>query len=315
MRSRLVLAAVFGFVSSGAFGAPVTFSAAGADPASIQATVDAYRTALGPLNPNTAGSFASGRREINWDGVPDGFSDPNSLPADFFNVNSPRGVVFSTPGTGFQVSSTVASGVPVEFGNINATYPTIFQPFSPQRLFTALGSNVVDVNFFVPGSTTSATTSGFGAVFADVDNSNTTAITFFDGMGIPLGTFFVPPANDGLSFLGVVFNAGERVARVRITSGNAALGPADSPPGTDVAVMDDFIYAEPQGVVTPTPTPTLTSTPSASASPTLTATVPPAPPPTGGGPPLGTIPTLSFGMLMLLALGLATVAVLLIRRL
>ncbi|HEU5250000.1 MAG TPA: hypothetical protein VFW15_08430, partial [Thermoanaerobaculia bacterium] len=122
-----------------------------------------------------------------------------------------------------------------------------------------------------------------------------------------------------LSFLGVVFNAGERVARVRITSGNAALGPADSPPGTDVAVMDDFIYAEPQGAVTPTPTATLTSTPSASASPTLTATFPPPPgPPTstaGGGPPLGTIPTLSFGMLMLLALGLATVAVLLIRRL
>lgn len=314
MKSRLVLATVFGLVTSGAFGAPVTFSAAGADPASIQAAVDAYRAALGPLNPNTVGSFAAGRREINWDGVPDGFSAPNNLPANFFNVNSPRGVVFATPGTGFQVSANAVNptSTPIEFGNINVTYPTIFQPFSPQRLFTALGSNVVDVSFFVPGSTTPATTSAFGAVFTDVDNSNTTAITFFDGMGIPLGTFFVPPANDGLSFLGVVFNAGERVARVRITSGNAALGPADSPPGTDVAVMDDFIYAEPQGAVTPTPT----ATPTDTATPTPTSTATPTPTVIGGGgPPPGPVPTLSPGMLALLAIGLATVAVLLIRRL
>ena len=40
------------------------------------------------------------RREINWDGVPDNRSDPTSLPFDFFNVNSPRGAVFSTVGAG-----------------------------------------------------------------------------------------------------------------------------------------------------------------------------------------------------------------------
>ena len=332
MKSRLVLATIFGLASSGAFGAPVTFSAAGADPASIQATVDAYRAALGALNPNTAGSFPSGRREINWDGVPDGFSAPNNLPANFFNVNSPRGVVFSTPGTAFQVSATAAVGM-IEFDNINPAYSSTFQTFSPQRLFTGLGSNVVDVNFFVPGSATPAATSGFGAVFTDVDNSSTTAIQFFDEMGLALGTFFVPPANNGLSFLGVLFNAGERVGRVRITSGNAALGPADGPPGTDVVVMDDFIYAEPQGAVTPTPTATSSATPTATptstptgtpnstptsavtATPTSTATATVTPTFTGGsGPPIGTIPTLSFGMLALLAFALATIAVLLIRR-
>jgi hypothetical protein len=147
VRSRLFAAAVFGLVSSTVFGAAVTFSATGVNAAGIQTTVDAFRTALGTLNANVAGSFPSGRREINWDGVPDALSAPNNLPADFFNVNSPRGVVFSTPGTGFQVSATVASGTPVEFGNINATYPTNFQTFSPQRLFTALGSKVVDVTF------------------------------------------------------------------------------------------------------------------------------------------------------------------------
>src|SRR5438046_10299232 len=95
-------------------GSAVTFSASGANPAGIQTTVDAFRTALGTLNPNVVGSFGTGRREINWDGVPDALAAPNNLPPNFFNVNSPRGVVFSTPGSGFQVSAN--SGVaPIEF--------------------------------------------------------------------------------------------------------------------------------------------------------------------------------------------------------
>src|SRR5437868_387412 len=110
------------------------FQASGANPAAIQTTVDNFRTALGALNPNQVGSFGSGRREINWDGVPDALAAPNNLPANFFNSNSPRGVIFGTPGTGFQVSATAASGTPVEFGNINPTYPDLFQTFSPQRL-------------------------------------------------------------------------------------------------------------------------------------------------------------------------------------
>ena len=62
-----------------------------------------------------------------------------------------------------------------------------------------------------------------------------------------LGTFFVPATagSETLSFLGVTFNAGERVGRLRITTGNAAVGPNDAPPGTDIVVMDDFIYGEP----------------------------------------------------------------------
>lgn len=57
--------------------------------------------------------------------------------------------------------------------------------------------------------------------------------------------------NQGLSFLGAVANAGEKVARVRLTSGantitsNGNLGN----PSDDVVVMDDFLYAEPSQVV------------------------------------------------------------------
>ena len=216
----------------------------GASAASIQSQVDAFRTSLGPLNANVAGSFGSGRREINWDGVPDGFSAPNGLPANFFNVNSPRGAVFTTPGSGFAVSANAASGTPVRFGNIDASYATTFDFFSSQRLFTALGSNVVDVNFFIAGSSTAAFTRGFGAVFSDVDLASTTSLQFFDAANASLGTFFAPT---GLfSFLGVSFGSSV-ISRVRITSGNTALAAnATDQNGIsrDVVAMDDFLYAE-----------------------------------------------------------------------
>jgi len=236
-------------LSGPAFAVPVVEQASGANAAAIQASVDAFRADLGgSLNANVAGSFASGRREINWDGVPDALAAPNNLPSNFFNVNSPRGAVFSTPGTGVQVSGN-AGVAPVRFDNINATYSSVFQTFSAQRLFTGVGSNIVDVNFFVPGSTNPATVSGFGSVFTDVDLANTTSIQYFNANNVSLGTFFAPTANNGLSFLGVS-GFGDGIARVRITSGNAALGPNDANGNpTDVVVMDDFVYGEPKAVV------------------------------------------------------------------
>ncbi len=243
----LLFAALTGTVLT-AQAAAVTFSAAATEPIGIQATVDAYRASLGMLNPNVDGSSGSGRREINWDGVPVGFADPNILPGTYFNTSSPRGVVLSTPGSGFQVSANSVEGA-VEFGNMNASYPTIFDTFSAQRLFTALGSNIVDVSFFVPGSTAPAWVSGFGAVFTDVDLASTTSLQFFGLSNESLGTFFVSALlGDGnLSFLGVQFNGGEQIGRVRITAGNSALGPFESG-ALDLVVMDDFIYAEPIGV-------------------------------------------------------------------
>ncbi|MGZ4966446.1 MAG: PEP-CTERM sorting domain-containing protein [Chthoniobacterales bacterium] len=202
-----------------------------------------------------AGSFGSGRREINWDGVPSAFAAPNLLAANFFNVNSPRGVVFSTPGTGFAVSGATTdagAGQPAaaNFGNIDPSYTATFAPFSAQRLFTAIGSNVVDVTFFVAGSATPALTTGFGAVFSDVDLANTTTIQLFDASNVSLGTFFVPNvagASQTFSFLGIQFPSAV-VSRVRITSGNIApaAGATDqNGAARDVVVMDDFIYGEP----------------------------------------------------------------------
>jgi hypothetical protein len=156
---------------------------------------------------------------------------------------SARGAVFTTPGSGFSIS-----GQPTpEFADINPSYPGHFAPFSSPRLFTALNSNVSDVVFHVPGNTAvAAAVTGFGAVFTDVDGEFSTKLEFYAPDGRLLYERFVPwvAGDDTLSFLGVSFNAGELVSRVRIISGNAALGP-DETGSLDLVAMDDFIYGEP----------------------------------------------------------------------
>lgn len=232
-----------------------TFSSSGADAASIQTTVDSFRATLGALNPNVAGSFGTGRREINWDGVPSTFADPNALPGNFFNVNSPRGVVLSTPGTGFLVSASSGGSTPALFG-----FGNDFTTFSPQRLFTAVNSNITDVTFFVPGSTTNGRTNGFGVVFTDVEVANTTQIQLFGAGNVLLTSQFASVSgNQGLTFLGVIDTEGQTIERVRITSGlntivsNGVLGN----PNDDVVVMDDFIYGEVVAVTVPEASPAL----------------------------------------------------------
>ncbi|HEY8563753.1 MAG TPA: VCBS repeat-containing protein [Pyrinomonadaceae bacterium] len=238
---------------------PVVRQGAGANAAALQAIVDQFRADLGgALNPNNGQSFPNGRREVNWDGVPDQFSEPNNFPVDFFNVNSPRGVIFNAveDATGaalnqFAVSSNAASGVPVRFGNINPAYTAIFQTFSPQRLFIARNTHIMEVNFVVPGTNIPATVSGFGVVFADVDSAtggNRSLIRVYDVNGRQLSAASAPVQDNGLSFVGISFNAGERIARVVIESGNAALSATnnDGVNGVDVVAMDDFIYGEPK---------------------------------------------------------------------
>ena len=220
------------------------FEATGVDPAGVIPTRDAFRVAVGGgAVAGANGSFGGLRREINWDGVPNAAADPNLLPANFFNVNSPRGVVFSTPGTGFLVSANAGQAAPVLFG-----FPSDFQTFSAQRLFTALGSSVTDVSFFLPGTATPAVTTAFGLIFTDVEVADFTMVQFFDQNNTLLfSRSALTGGNQGLTFLGAVATAGESIGRVRITSGgnslvaNGVLGN----PNDDVVVMDDFLYAEP----------------------------------------------------------------------
>jgi hypothetical protein len=222
----------------------VTFETLG-DSISIADKLTEFRAALGGvLNAPNTPPADSGRREINWDGVPAALTNVDTFPATFFNVNSKRGAVYQSLGTGLRVDSTA-------FASINADFAAQFSTFSPKKLFMPVGSNKVEVRFQLAGTTTAALVTGFGAVFADVDRVGSTTIEFFDAHDVRIG-LLKAPNHDGvhlLSFTGAVFEA-PIVARVVITSGDAPLSATvvDVTAGgtQDLVVMDDFVYGEPR---------------------------------------------------------------------
>jgi hypothetical protein len=236
------------------FTPPIVFQGSGPNASSIQGLIDQFRLALGGINNgNNAGPLASGRREINWDG---GGNNPATAPGPTpFVTFLNRGANIVTPGSGF-VQATPA-GLADTFGN--PSYTGTFQAFSPLRLFSPVGSNVTEVQIFIPGTgTTRALTNGFGVVFADVDQpdgsgpgnkrgnrGDSTLIQFFGSKGELLYSSFVPasPGNGSLSFFAVLF-ADARIATIRIRAGDEEPGADDG--DVDIVMMDDFIYGEPK---------------------------------------------------------------------
>jgi len=210
----------------------------------IAAKVDEFRNALGPANGGVAGEQAGGRREISWDGAAaNPFNNRNDFPPDFFNTVAKNGAVYTTNGTGFRNDSTL-------FHDINPTYSTEFNFFSPTKTFAPVGSNVLDQLFQVAGQPTPAVVRGFGIVFSDVDLPGRTTIQLFAGDGSSLGSYAAPVRSDaaGLSFVGVIY-ADPIISRVRITLGTGALGAGvnDITSGgtLDLVVLDNVIYGEP----------------------------------------------------------------------
>lgn len=218
----------------------------------ITSAVEEYRNLLGENNGGDPGTKSeNGYREINWDTLPDELAAPNMYVSDFFNApEAPRarGIVLNTPGEGLMVSadSDNPTGTLPRFGNINPQYVDTFKTYSEERLFSPIGSNLVVLTFFVPGTNTPGTIRGFGAVYTDVDTTHT-AFEYFDVDGNSLGSYETPIADHGLSFLGVIFDEAI-VARVEVRYGTGPLGPDDGAGEVDVAVMDNFIFGEPQAV-------------------------------------------------------------------
>ncbi|HEX6190995.1 MAG TPA: hypothetical protein VFZ42_01470 [Chitinophagaceae bacterium] len=223
---------------------PVIISGTG----NITAKVNEFRALLGSTL-NTTKGHTEGRREINWDGVPDMFAT-QKLPFDFFNPvadgspeNLQRGFLYSTD-TDARISSSA-------FTNLEPANGTEFFSFSGSKTFSAVSSNLWNVEFEVAGARVAASVNGFGAVFSDVDDPASTSIEYFSG-NRSLGTYFVPVhSGSSHSFLGVYF-PNEKVTKVRIMQGAATVGAGVkdiSVGGTkDLVIMDDFLYDEPVAI-------------------------------------------------------------------
>jgi hypothetical protein len=245
------LAAVVLAVPTGAT-AFTLFSDSGANAAAITDTVDAFRAALGnPNNANNAGPLATGRREINWDGGGPPVIDGTPPVTPFTVFQNTRGATFTTPGTG--LTQAAATGGLLSLDLINPQYAALFAPFSPNRLFAPIGSNITDGVFSIPGTggTVPAGVRGFGVVFSDVDLAGT-SLAFTTTTGaialLPVETFL---GNQTFSFLGAFLGPAEGlITGVRIVTGTTALGPSESST-VDLVVMDDFLYGEPQRVPQP----------------------------------------------------------------
>lgn len=229
---------------------PAVFSAAG-DEAAIANEIDLFRLALGD-SLNTTPGKTSGRREVNWDGVPANFTNNGNFPHDFFNNTDPagpngrkRGLVYLNHGP-LRLDSS-------NFADLDPSYADEFIPFSKKKSIVSVHSNTSEIVFKVPGTNTDASVKGFGIVFLDVDDANSTYLEFFDG-NKSLGIFKAPVRNQagGFSFLGVQFYK-EKITRVKIVAGTTApaAGNKDLSDGgnSDVVTYDDFFYSEPQSIL------------------------------------------------------------------
>jgi hypothetical protein len=200
-----------------------------------------------PNNGNAPGFHATGRREVNWDGVPSKFSNNNHFPAAFFNSNAPRGLVYDEDeGTGLRVSSK-------HFSELNPTYQNDLIPFSEPRMFASVGTREVEIKFFIPGTKTPAVVQGFGAVVVDVDKPNLSRLQAFDKNGKVLVSITVPVRKDPdeYSLVGVRFSS-PVIAKVKMFLGDIpptrGVNDVSSGGTKDVVALDDFLYSEPQPI-------------------------------------------------------------------
>jgi hypothetical protein len=228
LKVSLISAALALALPAVASAAPEIRTVSGATPASLDATINAFKAGAGDR-----------RSEINWDGVPATATFPNRFPGGFFNDQ--RGAEFDTPGIGTEIST----GTPWGPG---------FQRYSGEKLFSPVGSTYTNVRFNVPGTQRQAFTSAFGVVLSDVDTSGGAGVTFLDSRGATILDVAVPAGPNGLSFVGVRFRDGEHVAEVQVRAGTAAIAPGvTDTPQTDLAALDDVIFAEPQADFAPRP--------------------------------------------------------------
>ena len=118
---------------------------------------------------------------MNWDGVPPAFTNNDQFPADFFNLTDPAGANGRKRGLVYTASSLPLRLDSTSFAELDASYADEFIPFSRKRLLIAVNSNISEIVFKVPGTNTNAFVKGFGIIFSDVDEANSTYVEYFNG--------------------------------------------------------------------------------------------------------------------------------------
>lgn len=195
--------------------------------------------------------------QINWDAP----IVPFDFPGNFFDKTVTRGASFKAKGKKFAVSNP-ANPPPADdrFSSIlPLAQAKTFKQFSLARLFTPIKSNKVTVSFKVPARKDKAAVTGFGAVFIDVDVPKKTTMTYFDKNGCVIAKVDAQPRNKGLSFAGITVldpnNPGKLlpvIAKVVMKLGNISVEKFTNTwtgtERTDIVVVDDLFYGEPQAL-------------------------------------------------------------------
>lgn len=184
------------------------------------------------------------------------------MPADFFNSTVSRGALFRSRKNEFVVSNPpedAKNPSDDRFSSIiRRSQASRLKRFSPDRLLAPLIKNKMEIRFYIPGTNQPAMTSGFGAVFVDVDMRRKTYMKLLNHDGCLIAKIEVPPRDRGLSFVGIILNGldGKRgmasaIERVALELGTVSLKAfgaqtrcVDS--NGDLVVLDDFIYGEPR---------------------------------------------------------------------
>jgi hypothetical protein len=224
----------------------VEITLASGDSSAVIGKINQFREQTG--NPiNLTPKVKDGRREINWDGVPADLLSPLLFPANFFNpteATAPdgrkRGLVYIPANAALLVSDK-------NFAEIDTAFKSQFTAFSRNKLFSAKGTNITEVNFQLPGTSTPAYVTSFGLIFSDVDNAEATTVEIYEGTKL-ISSAKAQAANKKFSFVGL-HTSDVRITRVKITSGNTALAPGiQDGSAKDMVAMDDFIYSEPKAL-------------------------------------------------------------------
>ena len=211
----------------------------------IAPSMDQFRQILG-ITVNTTPGAVGGHREINWEGVPDSLMN-KTLPTNFFNTTDnstpsrQRGLAYEVGSGEFRVSNN-------NFADVNSVASSQFSAYSGTKSFANISSNLWQIDPQVAGVAVAATVKGFGIVFSDVDENNTTFMEFFNEKG-SLGKFYATAHNSSSSFtfLGVYFK-NEKITAIKVGhDGVLADGQKDISQGgpKDLVTLDDLLYDEP----------------------------------------------------------------------